>query len=82
MDSRVMIAFLVFAVSLCAQDPYGRVTGRVVDSTGAVVRSASVQVTNIETNVASRGVTDLQGNYDVRNLVPGHYRPGRPGLPK
>ena len=45
----------IFSVLLSAQDPYGRVIGRVVDSTGAVVMGASIQVTNIQTNVVSRG---------------------------
>jgi hypothetical protein len=74
MFSRGVFVICAFPVLLLAQDPYGRVTGRVVDSTGAVVSAAGIQVTNIETNVVSRGATDSQGNYDVRNLVPGRYR--------
>ncbi len=74
MSSRTVAATCILALSLFAQDPYGRVMGRVVDSTGAVVAAASVRVTNVDTNVVSRGTTDSQGNYDVRNLLPGRYR--------
>jgi len=68
--------FLVclIGLSLVAQDPYGRVTGRVADSAGAVVPGARVRVTNVETNVVTSATTDSQGNYNVRNLVPGRYQ--------
>ena len=74
MFGRASFAACIFALALFAQDPYGRITGRVVDSSGAVVAGAAIQVTNVETNVVSRSATDSSGNYDVRNLLPGRYR--------
>lgn len=71
---RATFAICIFPVLLLAQDPYGRVTGRVTDSSGAVIAAAAVQMTNVDTNVVSRSLADSQGNYDVRNLVPGRYR--------
>ena len=60
--------------ALTAQTPYGRVTGRVVDSAGAVVPGAAVRVVNTETNVATTTASDSQGVYEALNLVPGNYR--------
>jgi hypothetical protein len=62
------------ATVLLAQNPYGRITGRVVDSSGAVVLSAAVSVENTETNLATALTSDSQGNYDARNLIPGQYQ--------
>ncbi|MEK7993908.1 MAG: hypothetical protein AAB403_08915 [Planctomycetota bacterium] len=52
---RGFLSISILAVLLLAQDPYGRVTGRVMDATGAVVAGAGIQMTNVETNVVSRG---------------------------
>lgn len=60
-----------FVVALLAQDPYGRITGRVVDAGGAVVPGASIRVTNVQTNVVTNAASDSQGNYEARNLIPG-----------
>src|SRR5690349_9294556 len=56
------------------QDPYGRITGRIADSAGAVIPGAGIRVTNIETNVAVNAASDSRGNYEARNLIPGQYR--------
>src|ERR1700681_4456959 len=65
----------VWAVTaLFAQDPYGRITGRVMDSAGAVVPGVSVRVKNTESNVETDVNSDSQGNYEARNLVPGLYQ--------
>ena len=57
-----------------AQAPYGRITGRVVDSAGAVVPGATVRVTNVETNVVTSTASESAGNYEARNLIPGQYK--------
>jgi Carboxypeptidase regulatory-like domain/TonB dependent receptor len=62
------------AAALFAQNPYGRITGRVVDASGAVVPNAVVRVENTGTNVQTDVDSDSQGNYDARNLIPGQYR--------
>jgi hypothetical protein len=70
------------AVALFAQNPYGRITGRVVDASGAVVPNANVSVENTGTNVATALTSDSQGNYDALNLIPGQYQvmAERPGF--
>src|ERR1700736_1100570 len=62
------------AAVLFAQNPYGRITGRVVDFSGAVVPNAAVSVENTGTNLATALTSDTQGNYDARNLIPGQYQ--------
>jgi hypothetical protein len=57
---------------LFAQNPYGRITGRIIDSGAAVVPDASVHGVNIGTKVET-DVNSAQGNYDARNLIPGLY---------
>lgn len=74
MVSRKIFAICAFAVPLFAQAPYGRMTGRVTDSAGAVVPGAAVRVTNIATNVVTTAASDSQGNYEARNLIPGPYK--------
>lgn len=73
MFRRAFLFILSAAVAL-AQAPYGRVTGRVVDSGGAVVPGAAVRITNIATNVVTTTAGDSAGNYDARNLIPGQYK--------
>ncbi|MBI3681521.1 MAG: TonB-dependent receptor [Acidobacteria bacterium] len=57
-----------------AQNSYGRVTGRVVDSTGAVVSGASVRMTQTETGITAATATNAEGLFDIPNLLPGPYR--------
>jgi hypothetical protein len=62
------------ALSLPAQMSYGRITGRVTDSSGAVVPQATVQTINVATNVVASTKSNVDGNFDVLNLIPGQYR--------
>ena len=69
-----VLAICLAATHVRAQAPYGRVTGRVVDSAGAVVPGATIKLTNIATNVVTTTASDSQGNYEARNLIPGRYK--------
>ena len=53
-------AMLVNASSLHAQVT-GAITGRVTDSSGAIVSGAKVSATNTSTNFAQQAVTDGSG---------------------
>ncbi len=55
------------------QEWRGSITGRVIDPQGAVVPGASVLITNIETNTASRTVTNETGYFEINLLNPGRY---------
>ena len=72
--SRLVIVIFAAALSLCAQDPRGTVTGQVTDTSGAVVPGVSVRATNLETNVAAAAVSNAQGAYEIPYLLPGRYK--------
>jgi len=72
------VQFLILALAAMlpapAQNPYGRITGRVTDSAGAVVPNASLRVVRIETTVATSTTSNSEGNFELSNLIPGQYR--------
>src|SRR5262245_476429 len=49
-------------------------TGRVTDPSGSVIVSATVEATNIDTNVTSLSETNSEGLFVIPNLSPGRYR--------
>ena len=61
-------------MTLCGQSSYGRVTGRVTDSTGALVAGASVRIVQTGTNMATTAASNERGVYELLNLLPGEYR--------
>jgi hypothetical protein len=65
---------LGLASSVCAQNSNsGDIRGTVTDSSGAVVPGANVTVTNIDTGVVSKYVTNNVGLYDTNSILPGNY---------
>jgi hypothetical protein len=70
---RLLIAVLL-SFTLFGQNPYGRITGLVTDSAGAVVPGASIKVINTATNATVALSTNAEGIYDMPNLVPGPYK--------
>ncbi len=63
------------AVSLFGQGgAYGTILGTVKDNSGAVVAKASVDVTNVATNVTKHTETTSSGDFTVPYLAPGTYR--------
>src|SRR5579884_1610022 len=65
--------FALIAAAAFAQDPRGTIGGRVIDRSGAVVVGAKVQVTNVQTNVATTVQTNDSGTFSVPFLIPGTY---------
>ncbi len=66
-------AALVFAAGTCLGQASSGVTGTVTDESGAVVRGATVTVTNIGTQTVTNLTTTSDGTYAVTGLVPGRY---------
>ncbi len=62
------------ASGLHAQDARGRITGRVLDPTSAVVPEAKVTATQLAMNTHVTTRTNQKGNYDLPYLLPGAYR--------
>lgn len=64
---------LFFAGNLYAQSVNASLTGRVTDSSNAIVQGAKVTVNNTETNVRYDRATNDTGNYYFPDLPPGIY---------
>lgn len=57
-----------------AQFDVGRITGTVLDPTGAVVPGATVTITNIDTGLKTEVQSDSTGNFSAPALPYGNYR--------
>jgi hypothetical protein len=70
------LLFLLFATATLAVAQIGTstITGRVTDSTGAIVPNVSVTVLQKATNFVSPATTNSEGIYRVLSLQPGEYR--------
>jgi hypothetical protein len=67
-------AVVVFwSCSLYAQT-FGEITGRVTDSTAAVVPGVSVTLTNVNTNAVRSTLSTEVGGYTFPSVAPGSYR--------
>ncbi|MBS1852762.1 MAG: TonB-dependent receptor [Acidobacteria bacterium] len=64
---------LLLAAVLSAQANRATITGTVTDAAGAVVPDADVTVTNLDTNVSVKTVSNGDGIYVAPNLFPGRY---------
>jgi len=65
---------LAGTTTAAAQDARGSISGRVTDTSGAVLPGVSVTVVNIDTNSPTTTTTSDQGRYAVLYLLPGTYR--------
>jgi len=69
----LLVCLLGSFVAANAQTTAGSVVGTVTDPSGAVIAAASITVTNVETGIATKTVTDSSGNYVVTPLPVGRY---------
>src|SRR5262247_3144313 len=73
-----LLLFLVWVTCLMAEPllagPTATLTGRVTDTSSAVIAGVKVEATNVETNVTFPGETNAEGLYTIPNLPPGLYR--------
>ncbi|MCC6860766.1 MAG: carboxypeptidase regulatory-like domain-containing protein [Bryobacterales bacterium] len=63
----------LFAAPLAAQTSNASVSGRIKDTTGAVIPGATVSVKNTDTNVIRTSESNAEGIYTIPNLIPGTY---------
>jgi hypothetical protein len=68
-----VVAGLLVPLPAAAQTLYGSITGTVSDTQGAAVPGAGVTATNTGTGLQVSSVTDSDGTYTFRNLLPGVY---------
>src|SRR2546423_14232518 len=65
---------LLFSLSVSGQTgTEGSILGTVADSTGAVIPGAAVTVTNTETGVVQKAVTNADGYFQILALPRGIY---------
>ena len=69
-----VLILLLSAVAAFAQSESARVSGRVTDSTGAVIVGAQCTITNIGTNASATIATNRDGIYVFPDLRPAMYR--------
>ncbi len=69
-----LVLLLVYASFVSAQIITGGVQGRVIDSSGAAVPSADVELINTATNVVTRTKTNDMGIYVFNLVPPGNYK--------
>jgi hypothetical protein len=76
------IGLLLVCSSARAQDATGRIVGTVTDPSGAVIPGAEIVVTNPNTGVSRKAVTEADGNFQVLQVPIGIYRVSaeRPGF--
>ncbi|MFY9804506.1 MAG: TonB-dependent receptor [Candidatus Acidiferrales bacterium] len=78
----VVLEILVLSSALCATNDAPRLTGSVVDSSGAVIAGATVEVRSANGTVQATTQTDANGSFIISGLSPGNYRlvVSNPGL--
>src|SRR5262249_9403648 len=72
-QATILLAGLWAAGQLVAQNNKGRISGTVLDHSGAVIPGASVIVTDRATKLALNATTDNNGFYVVTNLAVGIF---------
>jgi hypothetical protein len=68
-----ILALLCLAPMLRGQTTDATALGTVTDTSGAVVRGATITVTNLATGISRSSQTDDLGNYQISALRPGTY---------
>src|SRR5215472_6709873 len=67
------VSLVASAAAILSAQTFGEITGEVRDSTGAVVTTATVAVTNQATGASRTVVTNEVGVYTFPSLAPGIY---------
>jgi hypothetical protein len=78
-EVQLKVAFLGLVMLLLTsvavgQILYGSLTGNISDASGAPIPGVKIEAANMGTGVATAGVTDAHGLFEIVNLQPGTYR--------
>jgi uncharacterized surface anchored protein len=69
----MMLLLSMFVAAASAQEFRGSLSGNVTDPNGAALPGATVEIRNVETNVANTVTTNEEGNFNFPLLNPGKY---------
>lgn len=69
----LVLVVLGLSIMMFGQAETGKISGTVLDPTGAVVGAAKVTVKNVDTNLAREATTSSAGEYTITNLPAGNY---------
>src|SRR5437870_5194176 len=71
----IVLAFVsyVAGIGLGQNTNSGDIRGTVTDASGAVILGVNVTVTNSDTGVITKFVTNSEGLYDTNSILPGNY---------
>ena len=72
-SSLVLIACLLAAVILSAQNPNGALRGEVEDSSGARIAGAHIAAQSFGSSLTREAVADERGEFRLEGLLPGRY---------
>jgi hypothetical protein len=68
----VILCLLAFKQAASAQT--AQLTGIITDTNSAVIAGAQITLTNLDTGVARKAVTNTEGHYSIPFVPPGNYR--------
>jgi hypothetical protein len=69
----VVVAALVAVQATSAQETRGKITGRVTDTSKAVIPGATITVTDVARGTTANATSNEQGLFQVSYLLPGTY---------
>src|ERR671912_2271016 len=69
----MMLLLSVFVAGASAQEFRGSLAGTITDPNGAALPGVTVEIKNVETNVANTATTNEEGGYSFPLLNPGKY---------
>jgi hypothetical protein len=69
----LLMSLLMLTTSAFGQSGMGSISGRITDSTGAVVVGARVTVRNAATGIKTQAISNTEGLYSALQLIPGKY---------
>jgi hypothetical protein len=70
----ISLGMVLYAATGNAQILYGNLTGTVHDRKGAVIASAKVTATDVNTGISHSATTNRSGDYTLNDLQPGTYK--------
>ena len=69
----LLVLIVSFGTAVYGQSITGTLVGTVTDQLGAVVPSAEIKATNVDTGIAHAAVSNAQGEYRIEYLKVGNY---------